>query len=75
MCSSDLFERLQATTGIASYPADDIAQFVFDDMAADVFVSQPELFEVVIVEEMSEGAVADIMQQTGDANETFDTGS
>lgn len=69
------FERLQSSAGVASDAPDNIAQFVFNNVTADVFVSQSELFEVMIVEEVAEGAVSDIVEQAGDTNEAFDAGA
>ena len=41
-------------------------------MSTNVFVSEVELIQIVIIEEMPEGTVTDIVQKAGDTHKTLD---
>ena len=66
------FARIQCAVRIAANTADEIAEFAFDDHASHGFVRQSEGRQIVFVEEMPKRAVADIVQQAGQPQQTFD---
>lgn len=70
----EFFEWLQMSVRIAADAPQQISQLLADDLRADVLVRNPELVEVLVVEEVSERSVADVMEQPRHANEAFDVG-
>jgi len=50
---------------------DDGCQFVLDNMLAELFVREAELFEIIIIEEMAKGTVSHVMKKRGDPKELF----
>src|SRR5690242_7420046 len=55
----------------ADFP-DQRAKMVADDELTELFVACLEGMQVVVVEEMAERTVADVMHQSGDAQELLD---
>ena len=51
---------------------DDRSQMLADDDLAEPFVSEPERFQEIVVEEMAERAVPDVVDERGDAQQLFD---
>ena len=52
--------------------ADDRAEMVADDDLPEFFVTGMEGVQVVVVEEMAEGAVSDVVHERRDAEKFFD---
>ena len=50
------------------------SQFPFDQGAADHLVVDVKAIQIILVEEMSEGAVADVVQQSGNPQRLLDAG-
>src|SRR5439155_17469648 len=50
------------------------SQFLFDQVAADHPMVDVEAVQIILVEEMSEGAVADVVQQSGNPQGLLDAG-
>lgn len=70
----DFLKGGEMPVGGASNTAEQVAKLVFNDVGAERLVRDAELVEVLVVEEMSKGAVADIVQQGGEAGGRFDEG-
>src|SRR5262249_11378643 len=68
------FIRPQFAMRIAAQFSDDVAEFSADDVLAQVFVSQVESVQVMIVEEMTVRPMADIMYESRDAGQALDIG-
>ncbi len=68
------FQLSENATGVASDSLESFAEHILDDMRADIFVSQAVLGEVVIVEEVTERAMANVVKQGSHANEALDIG-
>ena len=56
-------------------PRNNSPQLVFNDLRADILVSQIELSQKMVVEEVTERAVSDVMQQRRHPQQTLDVRS
>lgn len=68
----ELFARFKLAVGAAPHAAQQIAEFIDNDLRAEDFVREIELAQVVFVEEMAERAMADIVQERSHAYQAFD---
>ena len=62
----------QPSVRIAANAAEQIGELAADDLAAEDFVIQPVVGQVMLVEEMAERPVADVVQQGGHPHQRFD---
>ena len=58
--------------GAAPDLADDWTQMVADDDLPELFVTGMESMQIVVVEKMAEGAVADVVHERRDTEKFFD---
>ena len=74
---SDVFRAQLLASGersarTAAQLANDVAQMFLNDRLTEIFVGEIVIEEKIIIEEMAERAVADIVQQPGDAHVFLD---
>ena len=62
----------QPAFGVAADAADQVAEVLADDHAADRLVVEPVIAQVMLIEEVTEGTVSHVVQQSGQAHQRFD---
>ena len=63
---------MKAPAGAAPQAAQGVGQLLADDALAEQLVGEVEVHQEVVVEEVAEGAVADVVQQAGHAQQLLD---
>ena len=66
-------QRLQLPVGIPPHSTNQLAQLLLDDLCTQVLVSEFEVGQEMVVEEVPEGTVADIVQQRRQPHQALDT--